>query len=113
MPKFATQNLVELTLPSSTADDPALVTVDLNVNGGVMLDAIDSGTNTSVLSAGVLASVIKKWNFTDESGEVVPITPENVRRLSIGDVTFLSEKVFGEMDAAVNTPAVDTDEKKD
>jgi len=32
-----------------------------------------------------LAKLIQEWNFTDEKGEVLPITPENVEK-SLGGV---------------------------
>jgi hypothetical protein len=41
----------------------------------------------------ILPKLIKEWNFTDENGAVLPITPENVNLLDDKDLKFMIEQV--------------------
>lgn len=41
----------------------------------------------------LLPKLIKEWNFTDESGTILPITPENINLLSDDDLKFIIDQV--------------------
>ncbi len=46
----------------------------------------------------VLEKIIVKWNLTDEKGEILPITAENIKLFDIRDLTEVVEKTsFKEM----------------
>ena len=41
----------------------------------------------------VLSRLIKSWNFTDAAGAILPVTSENLLKLSVDDLTYLMGKV--------------------
>lgn len=41
----------------------------------------------------LLPKLIKEWNFTDEGGNVLPITPENINLLGDDDLKFIIDQV--------------------
>lgn len=111
MPKFQMLEIQEFELPSSTKDDPAIVTMDLTVTGGTAEDVYGEGDKSRVTSR-LLASALRSWNFVDDSGNVAPITPDNVRRLSSEDFEFLANKLLSKLELAASAQAVSEAEKK-
>jgi hypothetical protein len=112
VPKLGQEKLVTLTLPSSTKDDPATVTVDTEITGGdaLLLEAADDRSEAAIE---LVAHLIKEWNFTDGEGKAADISAENVKKLSIGDFKYLTEQIFSLLGLEANASPVSTDEKKD
>lgn len=111
MPKLGQSNIVELRLPSSTEDDPAIVKLDLNITGGQAEDLYDSDKKSGATFE-LIAQTIKEWNFTDADDKPVPITADNVRKLNVGDFKFISEQLFGLLGLQAEISAIPQDEKK-
>lgn len=44
-------------------------------------------------TTGLVAKLIKSWNFTDKDGVEMPVTSENVALLRSDDVAFIMEQV--------------------
>lgn len=110
MPKLAADNIVEITLPSGTPDDPAIVKLNTTITTKQALSAADVEGNAAML--GLIASMITDWNFTDESGQPVPITEETVGRLELEDFKAISDTVGESIDSALQQKNVGPDEKK-
>jgi hypothetical protein len=111
MPKLGIANLATLQLPSSVEGDPATVTMDLNISAGLVLDAAAQGTAEAASIQG-LALAITAWNFTEDDGTtLLPITPENVRRLNFADFNFLDRYLTARMNEQT-AEAVPANEKK-
>lgn len=112
MPQLGVPSLTTVILPSSSKDDPARVTIDLNLTGQhAKLFSSNKGDNLDMAFV-VLASIITEWNFVDDAGEPVPITVDNVRLLSLTDFSYLSDIVERTVASTVNR-AISTPEKKD
>ena len=88
MPQLAGQNIVELTLPSSSPEDPAIVELNTGIGIG-LLAGIDEAQDNMTKSLTILSKAIVGWNFTDKDGNAVPVTLDTVKQLSVPDFTFL------------------------
>lgn len=116
MPYFSEPKTVRVELPSSKnfpegeryyvvmRDRLEVKDVDeIDVEGGKF-----TGSRTKF--APVISSLITEWNLDDESGEVIPVTPENVARLDLPDfmeltsVAFRTKKI-SESDEKKSSPA--------
>lgn len=91
MPKLGAQRLEKYKMPSSTADDEAHVTVNLNFDAGTIID-IESET-AKAATVDMMEKMIVEWNYTDDSGQVAPITKDNIRRMPGIDFAFLDKKI--------------------
>lgn len=111
MPKLAvTTNLQKVYLPSTAkeADEQNKAWVVLNTGAlspRDILEADPSGGQMKI-TVHMLASRIKEWNFTDDSGERVVIDFDSVTRLDLEDFTFLA----GAIDSEVT--GLDAEQKK-
>lgn len=56
---------------------------------------LQSNTDASQIEAGInsLHFFIKSWNFTDEAGNVLPVTTENLTFLKEDDVVYLLNEI--------------------
>ncbi len=79
-------------LPSSTKEDPAWVEIYQKIMAGDILDLKRAEGNFSQTFFIALSHIIKEWNFTDASGEKVPVTEESVQFLDMLDLGFIAEK---------------------
>src|SRR5947208_3644609 len=77
MPVLGKKYLKTIQLAGYPDDDPATVTLITN-------PTTDAWENTDTVAKEeasnlVLSRIITDWNFTDESGAKLPITPENIK----------------------------------
>lgn len=91
MPRLGHQKLVELTLPSSTKEDPAKITASRIISSAVAIELQGKKAEEQVFI--VLADCIKEWNFTNENGDKAEITAKNVSLLDSVDILYLREKI--------------------
>lgn len=84
----------KIVLPaSSKPDDEAWVEVAQGANMDLVDGLTDDETQSKVaLAAIVLSRIIKAWNFTDKTGNIASITPENIRKLPLTDIAYISEQ---------------------
>lgn len=99
-------------MPSSTDDDPAIVTVNTKIDAG-QAEILENSDSRSDAVFTLMASLIKSWNFTDAEGNSAPITPESLRRLDIVDFKALTDDMFKTIKDEVQIDVVSKDEKKD
>lgn len=98
MPQFKkTSNKQKFWLPS-TKDlpeaDRAWVELELgDITAGDVVEAAEDDASNAQIGLNMLASRITDWNFTDESGNKVPIDVEHCALLDIADFSFLGEKL--------------------
>lgn len=83
-------------LPSTESlpeEDKAFV--DMEVGKLTTADIMNIDPKAPEVQIGVmmLASRIKGWNFTDEEGNELPITFDNVQKLDVEDFGFLAGKM--------------------
>lgn len=111
MPKLAVSNIIEVTLPSSTPDDPAVVKFDATLTTRQALDIASTEDKTQAMVE-LLASCIREWNFTDADDQPEPITAEAVGKLQIDDFALLAEKISEAVDETIAKKKVGDSEKK-
>ena len=83
-------------LPSTdNLPEPEKAFVDMDVSPMITADIITLNTKGGEVEVGarMLAQRIEGWNFTDEAGNDVPVTFENIKRLDLGDFGFLADKL--------------------
>ena len=113
MPQLATDKIVELKLPSSKADDQAIVKVNTTLGAKHQLLAADAqGKGLNLATLDLLADVIVDWNFTDEKGQPMPITVDTVGKLHPDDFGAIAEVVLPALEAILSKPNVEAAEKK-
>ncbi|MEV0360077.1 hypothetical protein AB0H71_28865 [Nocardia sp. NPDC050697] len=112
MPKLSEQELKEFELPTHTAEEPSKATLNLRVTGDNVFAAkeMSEGGGTFYL----LAHHMTRWDYTDANGMAVPITPENVAKMDLRDLQFLSAILRARIEQALENAAqaVSLDEKK-
>lgn len=88
---IAGKNIIkEILLPGYPADDPAKLKLIINPKASIM-DDVDM-VDAKLAEQQMLAKMIVEWNFTDESGKLLEINPENVKTsLSIFDIDFIHQ----------------------
>ncbi|MFI2837539.1 hypothetical protein [Mycolicibacterium sp. PDY-3] len=112
MPRLSQEKLVEYELPSHTAEDPSKVTLNLQVTPDQVFAAktMLEGPGTFQM----LATQIKKWDYTADDGKPAPINPDTVAQMDLRDLQFLSQIVSKNIDEATKLAAraVSDQEKK-
>jgi len=80
---------IKIELPSFPGSEVILY------DGLLFGDAREFDRTKSDLEMGVLTlkKMIKDWNFTDEKGNKLEVSEENLNRLPLTDLTFLLDKV--------------------
>lgn len=76
---------------SSKPNDEAWV----DIVGQVLMEHVydvDLGGDQQVVTVQVLSKTIKAWNFTNEEGTGLPITPENIKLLPLLDIAQISHE---------------------
>jgi hypothetical protein len=111
MPKLGQEKLVELKLPSSTDDDPAVVTVNTAIDAG-QAEVLENSDQRSDAVFELLASLIKSWNFLGDDGKTAPITTANLRRLDVVDFKTITEAIFDRIKLELEVSPVPAAEKK-
>src|SRR6266487_4173282 len=82
----------KLELPGYPDDDKAYVTIITNPRAEVW-DTVDTTDPTSTTYL-VLSRIIDDWNFTDDTGKFLPVTPDTVKStLSILDIGYIMENL--------------------
>lgn len=110
MSKLLPANIVKVDLPSSTAEDPAWVKLDLSLNAGLSV-LLASSPNKGEAIITSLASIITTWSFADDKGKMEPITVDSVRRMHPEDFDKLCDLLTNEF-LKQQSPQVDVEEKK-
>lgn len=112
MPVLGQEKLVEINLPSSTEDDPAIVTVNVKIHAG-QAEVLENSDDRSDAVFELMATLVKSWNFTDADGNQAPITPDSLRKLDVIDFKMLTETIFASIKDQIEIEVVSKDEKKD
>ena len=85
---LAQTNTVKLPSTSELREDEQItVTLFTDVEATKMIQADESVAPNK--SARLIALYVADWNVTDDAGEKLAITPENIMRLNYGDFKFL------------------------
>lgn len=94
MPSLLQPNIKKIDLPSSTADDPAWVELNLTIDAGtaVAASAVADG-DQSKATMGILSDLIVDWNFVDGDGNKEPITPDTVGHLRQEDFRQITSEI--------------------
>jgi hypothetical protein len=95
MPQLVSDELIELRLPSSTPNDPAIVKLQpLNAGEMAQLESFSDGqVDNTEFVWDIMARCIKEWNFVNKEGKVEPITNKSVRRLKPADFTAIIQEM--------------------
>lgn len=83
----------KLKLPGYPEEDPAYVTICTNPKAGILegLDGIEDKQKRAMI---MISKMITEWNFTDDAGQVLPITPENCEKsLSLMDIDAIESEL--------------------
>lgn len=56
----------------------------------LVIENIESDTEKNIL---MIARLIKSWNLTDDKEVVLPVTPENIKKLPLKDSNVLTQKL--------------------
>lgn len=111
MPRLTTENIEEIELPSSTAEDKAIVHLNTHISTTDALKLGDAEDRSSAVIE-MIADAIKSWNFVDADGNPEPITPDSVGRLHIGDFAVLAERFTEAVEAVIGSAKLSISEKK-
>jgi len=84
----------EITLPESGAK----LTILSGINYGMMLKIWELPDTDKRQMLTIAAQLITDWDFTDEKGEKIPVTSENLEKLSKEDGVFLIKEISGYFD---------------
>lgn len=112
MPALLSSNVIEIRLPSSTDDDPAIVKMDVTISGSQGLALADAKSKSDAM-VNLIAKAISEWNFTTKEGIPEPITEQTVSRLCMEDFTALAERLGESVEQTIGKKHVGSDEKKD
>jgi hypothetical protein len=86
-------NVKRVKLPSfKDPNDGAWVDVKKDLSVGDLLEGL-KGINQAEQNILVITSAIRDWNLTDENGEKLPITAENVKKLKAVDFMAIANEV--------------------
>lgn len=99
MPKLSPQ-VKRFVLPSTKgSEDEAWVDIITNPLADALISGAE-GKSASEQTLLVVAASIKDWNLTDEKGEKVSVTPENIRKgmLAADYVAIINEMNFEGID---------------
>lgn len=103
---------IKIVLPSSTAEDEAWVTVKSRLLLRDLIEVEESSPeNQYRQTIASLANYITAWNFTDNEGNVVPITEDAILDFSQADYNYITEHL-GKALAAAQGVAIEPDQKK-
>ena len=112
MPILGQEKLIEVRLPSSTDEDPAIVTVNVKIHAG-QAEVLENSDDRADAVFELMATLVKSWNFTDAGGRQAEITPQSLRKLDVVDFKILTETVFESIKDQIEIKVVSDDEKKD
>lgn len=112
LPKEKIEHLILPSTKDLAADLQDWVEINVNPLGGDMVSAmaeVGEEPATGDFNIAMLATLIKGWSYVEEDGTATPITPDNVRRLVVGDLGYLAEVI----EAAAPKDGGQLPEKKD
>jgi len=89
MPQLDVRKTIEISLPSFP--DSKVILYDRILAGG--MERIMEAKSDFERGLIALQEMIKDWNFTDENGNKLEVSLENLRKLPMEDLTFLLDKV--------------------
>lgn len=85
MPILGNTTEEKFVLPSyEGTEDPGWVMMDKNVSVANAFSGLDK-KEPSEQTLGLVVASLKDWNFTDEAGAKLDITPDNVKKLRASD----------------------------
>lgn len=109
MPKLGTAT-IQLSMPSSTDTDPAVIEVKAAVYPLDVLDLRENDLDAYTLFITLATRIIVSWNYTDQNNQPAPVTKEWIDRLTDPDKKVLSEYVTKLFDKSFE--GVSSEEKK-
>jgi len=89
MPQLDVRKTIEISLPSFPGSK--VILYDRILAGG--MERIMEAKTDFERGLIALQEMIKDWNFTDEKGNKLEVSLENLRKLPMEDLTFLMDKV--------------------
>lgn len=99
MPVLKNRELVkEFVLPSTKnlpKEDQAIVAMDVSPIKTGDVVGVSQGMTEGEASVRMLYERIKSWNYTDETGNLLPVSFDNVKALDIDDFKFLEGQISG------------------
>lgn len=93
MPVLKAKEVKEVTLPSSSPEDPAIVTINTRPTVGDFMILDTKTMSETQMTVKLLVRLIEKWNYTDEQGNPLPVNEENVSRLDPRDLEALTKEL--------------------
>jgi hypothetical protein len=98
MPTFITfEKLEKIYLPSSkdalTEEDRAWVVMDVSPQKAADLYSLEQDMSSGQIYLEMVANRIKEWNCTDQTGEPLPVTVDNVGLIGMEDFKFLQDRI--------------------
>ena len=99
MPILSRGDIQTVTLPSSGA----VVKLTTRITAGIAAKAAKAQEDEVAGFLGILAELIREWDFTDEQGEPVEVSEETLNYLDIADFTYLAELVGGAVQAQADS----------
>lgn len=102
----------KLVLPTSTPEDEAFVTVKSKLLLGDLVVIETNLENQYEQTIAGLANYITDWNFTDEAGNKLPITREQILEFDKRDYEFVTAELNRAIVEANKDSSLDDEQKK-
>lgn len=112
MPLMKTDSATKHHLPS-TAEAPIEEQVFVKLRDRFLLSTMElmaTGETDTEMAINAMVEYITEWNYTDETGAMIPITQESIRQLDWTDFLFIKEKMTAHL--TKDSQGLDSDEKK-
>jgi len=85
------RHIKEIELPSYPESKVVIYSSLLTKDTDLATDLQEGKKATQLLM--MMPKLIKEWNFTNDAGEVLPITAENINLIDHDDLLFIIEQV--------------------
>lgn len=68
---------------------------------------LEEGKGNMAVAKAILPRLIVDWNFTDESGEKLDVSLENIMKLPIEDINYLLEQALSHVQSTLKKRTLD------
>ncbi|SDP33077.1 hypothetical protein SAMN04487914_10881 [Arthrobacter sp. ok909] len=112
MPSFLQPRTKQYVLPSTASNKPedqAILTIRVDATAQDLMVSDETEGGNIRKTVVLLATLIEKWNYTEPDGTPVPVTTDNVARLSPTDIQYLEKQLEADLKSSTG---LDDEEKK-